>query len=84
MSTSAEERKRVYIAEETLVQRYYYDPDEIRRDFGEALDAWTGTFEDFVIDTFEEHNGSTFHGRYFYDDASPSYYVQLVERWDDE
>lgn len=81
---SATERKRVYLVEHTVVERYYYDPDEIKMTFGDAWDAYSGTFEDFVIELFEEHDGSVFHGRFFYNDASPSVYCELSEKWDDE
>src|SRR5579862_3095307 len=77
--TEASGRKRVYIVEHTITERYYYDPEEIRQTWGDALDAWEGSFEDFVIDLFEQHDGSVFHGKFFYNDANPSVGVELLE-----
>jgi hypothetical protein len=78
------DRKRVHILEQTVTERYYYDPEQIRSDFAEALDGWTDSFEDFVIETFEQHDGSRFMEHWFYNDANPSVGVELTERWDDE
>jgi hypothetical protein len=80
----SEPRKRVYVVEQTITERYYYDPAEIKLTFGEAWDAYDGSFDDFVQELFEEHDGSVFHGKFFYNDASPDVSLQLVERWDDE
>lgn len=79
-------RQRVYIIERTVTERFYYDPEEIARDFNwpEIEGHYRGTFEDFVIETFEQHEGSLFANNYFSDDANPSVGHELVERWDDE
>lgn len=77
-------RPLLYFARTTLVEEYHFDPEQIRQDFGDALDAWEGSFEDFVIDLFEEHDGSNFHGKFFYNDANPQYGVELIERYDNE
>ena len=84
MTVDPQPRKRVYIVEHTITERYYYDPAQIKSAFGGSWKDYGGSFEDFVIELFEEHDGSQFHGKFFYNDASPSVGVELVERWDDE
>ena len=81
-----EERKRVHIIEHTVTERYYFDPAEIAEKFNwdEIKDHYRGSFEDFVIETFEQHQGSLFANHWFYDDANPSVGVEIIERWDDE
>lgn len=82
-----DKRTRVYIVEQTVIERYFYTPDEIKTTFADAwgdAEARGESFGDFVIGLFEEHDGSVFHGRFFYNDANPSVGVELVERWDDE
>lgn len=88
-SPLTEPRKRVYILEQTVTERCYYDPDEIQDRFSDEWNAWLRThsgrpFGDFVIEMFELHDGSQFGDQVFYNDANPSVGIQLVERWDDE
>lgn len=52
--------------------------------FADELNAWPGTFDDFVVTIFEKHVGSLFFDEFFHNDASPECGVELVERWDDE
>lgn len=78
------ERKRVYIVERTITERFYYNPEEIRLSFGDALDAHEGSFDDFVIETFEQIEGCQMGDKFFYHDASPDVGIELIERWDDE
>lgn len=82
----SEERKRVYMVERTLTERYFYDPEDLRVSWADRLDAFDGTFptEDFVIDLFEHIGGSRLGDGFFYHDASPDVSVVLIERWDNE
>ncbi len=76
------DRKRVYMVKRTLIERCYYDPDEIRREFGEPIEG--ESFEDFVVRVFERFDGSTYGDEFFPGDASPECWTELEERWDDE
>jgi hypothetical protein len=78
------DRKRVYSVERTLVERFLYDPEELRLSWADRLDAFGGSFEDFVVDLFEHVDGSQLGDGFFYHDANPSVGIELVERWDDE
>lgn len=79
-------RPILHLARTTLVEHYYFDPAEIAESFNwdEIKDYYSGTFEDFVIETFEQHDGSQFHDKWFHNDASPQYGVELIARYDDE
>lgn len=81
------DRELVFLIEQTIVKRYYYTPSFLKTHFEDAwreCEARGGTFDDFVIDLFQEYDGSVFHGRFFYDDANPSVGYELIERWDDD
>lgn len=79
-------RKRVYQVERTVTERFFYDPDEIKRTFGWAARGFDDdkTFEEFVVAKFEEHDGSQYGDSIFYSDANPQVGIDLIERWDDE
>ncbi len=78
-------RKRVYMVKTTQIERCFYDPDEIAREFGWPMAGLPDeTFEDFVIRIFERFNGSIYHDEFFPGDASPDFWTELEERWDDE
>lgn len=77
-------RPVVHIARTTLIEQYSYEPEQIKEAFGDAWDAFDGSFDGFVISLFEEHEGSQFHSQWFYNDANPSYGVDLISRYDDE
>lgn len=84
-AAESSERKRVYFVERTVTDRFFYDPDEIKREFGwDLILSADKNFEDFVIETFEQHDGSLYADRFFYNDASTSVGTELVEMWDDE
>ena len=76
-AATTDERKRVYIVEQTVTERYYYDPIELAQEHGI-------TTADEVIEFFELHDGSAYQDRWFHNDANPSVGIDLVERWDDE
>lgn len=74
-------RRRIYILKQTIVERYFYDPVAVFKEFG-----WNSSVpqEDFIIETFQRYDGSQFCDDWFTNDASPSVGIELVERWDDE
>lgn len=84
------ERQRVYVLEQTVTERYYYDPEKLAADFADEYKAWQGwnpptyTWDDFVIYLFEQYDGSQFCDTLFYNDANPSVGAELTEAWDDE
>lgn len=77
MSSAARERERVYIVKTTMVERSFYDPVRLAQEFGV-------TTADEVVELYELHNGSPYGDELFPGDASPEFYVELEERWDDE
>lgn len=74
---AAQERERVYIIKTTMVERSFYDPVRLAQEFGV-------TTADEVVELYELHNGSPYGDDLFPGDASPEFYVELEERWDDE
>ena len=74
--------KRLYTLTQTVAERHFYDPDEIRREFGEPEAG--ETFDDFVIRVFERFDGSIFGDEFFPTDANPQVGVELVTGWDDD
>jgi hypothetical protein len=81
----SEERKRLYIVERTVTERFSYDPDEVMALIASRPLPWsTCSKEDRIIDFFEDVDGSVYGDRVFSSDANPSIGVELVEQWDDE
>lgn len=79
----ADERKRVYTLEQTVTERYYYDPEKIADEYGAEFIAFQAeyphwTFNDFVIHLFELYDGSQFCDTLFYNDANPSVGLHLA------
>lgn len=76
----------VYVVQQTLTETFYFTPSEIAESFAwdEIKDHYAGTFEDFVIETFEQHQGSQFHDKWFYNDANPQVSTEIIARLDDE
>jgi hypothetical protein len=69
--------KQVYVLEQTVTERYFYDPVALAQNHGV-------TTADEVIELFEKHDGSVYCDELFYNDANPSVGVELVTRWDDD
>lgn len=74
--------KRIYTLVQTVTERHYYSPDEIRREFGDPIEG--ESFEDFVVRVFERFDGSIYGDEFFPTDANPQVDVELVTGWDDD
>ena len=74
--------KRIYTLIQTVAERHYYDPDEIRREFGDPAEG--EAFEDFVVRVFERFDGSIYGDEFFPTDANPQVSTELVTGWDDD
>lgn len=72
-----------HILRRTTTEEFSFDPATIREHFGWKLDEWDGTYEDFVISLFEEHDGSIFGDRFFYDTTNTDSGLEVIEREDD-
>lgn len=66
-----------YVLRRTLVENYHIDPLVLIDRFGSHAKPET-SFEDFVIEVFQQVDGSQFGDRFFYFDANPGVGIELI------
>lgn len=74
---------KVYLLRRTSTEEVAFDPDEVRDAWAERHDQFE-SFEDWVIRTFELHDGSQFSDRYFHDTTNYDSGIELIVRGEDE
>lgn len=72
----------VYTVSKTVTERCFFNPDEIRREFGEPMEG--ESYEDFVIRVFERFDGSVYGDEMFPNDANPQVGHEVRVGWDDD